>query len=127
MAHSNIARSSEQVQESAQNALKECIENCTKCARSSMQLIPYCLELGGEHASAEHITSLQVCSLICETNAKLMLLDSEFHQDLRKICAEVCRSCERDCKRLGAKDSRMLEFAQIAGQCAESCERMSTH
>lgn len=127
MATPNFSRTSEIAEERAQSALKDCIENCTRCSRSCLTLIPHCLSKGGEHASADHITMLQVCALMCETSAKLMLLDSEFHHDLCKICAEVCRSCERECKRLAGTDSDMLECAQICGQCAESCERMSTH
>lgn len=117
----------EEAIEHANSVLQECIDNCSETARMCLQLIPHCLDVGGDHASAEHINILQVCSIICESNAKLMTLNSEFHHDLCRLCAEVCTACAIDCEMLSKEDTMMIECAEICRKSAESCERMSAH
>ncbi|QDK38151.1 four-helix bundle copper-binding protein [Bdellovibrio sp. NC01] len=109
------------------SAMQQCIDNCTECSHLCLQLVPHCLDMGGEHASSEHISILQICSLICETSAKLMTLDSEFHHDLCRLCAEVCKACATDCERLAQGDEMMIDCVEVCRRCAESCERMSAH
>lgn len=113
--------------EQANSALQECIDNCSLCSRLCLHLIPHCLDMGGDHASSEHISILQVCSIMCDTSAKLMSLDSEFHHDFCRLCAEVCTACAIDCERLSKDDNMMIACAELCRKCAESCERMSAH
>ncbi len=113
--------------EYANSVLQECIDNCTECSRMCLQLIPYCLDMGGEHASSEHIGTLQVCSIMCEACAKLMTLESEFHHDLCRLCAQICITCAIDCERLADDNPLMIDCAEICRKAAESCERMSAH
>ncbi|MDG0816297.1 four-helix bundle copper-binding protein [Bdellovibrio svalbardensis] len=113
--------------EQANSILQDCIDNCTECSRLCLQLIPHCLDVGGEHATSEHINILHVCSIICETNAKLMTLDSEFYHDLCRLSAEVSTACAADCDALSKNDAIMVEGAEICRKTAESCNRMLVH
>jgi hypothetical protein len=107
--------------------MRLCIDNCLECSRNCTELIPHCLSLGGAHAEKEHITLLSTCALICNTSAKLMMLDSNFHHDLCKICSEVCNQCADDCDAVGGADERMIDVANICRKCADSCDRMASH
>ena len=107
--------------------MRLCIQNCLDCAKACTLLIPHCLSLGGAHATKEHISLLSSCSLICNTSAKLMVFDSDFHHDLCKICAEICNQCADDCDEIGGSDSMMFDTADICRRCADSCERMASH
>ncbi len=105
--------------------MKECIQNCLDCYQSCTQMIPHCLSMGGEHASAEHINLLQACLSICDTSAKFMLLDSNFHTEVCGVCAEICDACAKDCRSMGKESPEMLECAEICERCAASCRKMA--
>lgn len=103
----------------------DCIENCLDCFEACSSLIPHCLEMGGEHATKEHITMLSSCALICDTSAKMMLLGSSFHGDTCGICADICLRCAEECERIGSDDDQMKDCAEVCRRCAESCKAMT--
>lgn len=105
--------------------MQRCIELCGNCHDSCMQLVTHCLEMGGEHASSEHIGLLLDCSQICHTSEDFMLRQSQFHTSVCGVCAEVCDRCAQDCERLANGDQHMLDCAAICRQCADSCGTMA--
>jgi len=52
----------------------QCIEDCQRChdecLRTAMQ---QCLEMGGEHASRDHLSLMLTCAELCQTAANAML------------------------------------------------------
>ena len=104
--------------------MQECIDECLSCYSICEQTIQHCLELGGKHAEQQHIRTMQDCAAICRTSADFMLRSSPFHNRTCGICAEVCRACERECRKMG-DDEMMQRCADACRKCAESCERMA--
>jgi hypothetical protein len=103
--------------------MQKCIAVCVECARSCAETITHCLQMGGKHADARHITLLRDCAVICETSARFMLHGSTFHGQTCAVCAEVCDACAKSCEALGGEE--MKACADACRRCAESCRRMA--
>ena len=104
--------------------MEQCIQECLNCHRVCLSTVAYCLQMGGQHAGATHITLLLDCAEICQTSANFMLRGSQFHMRTCGVCAEVCDRCAEDCAQFG-DDRMMQECAQACRRCAESCRRMA--
>jgi hypothetical protein len=105
--------------------MQQCITNCLDCHAICVQTIGHCLEMGGEHASKGHITTLQDCAQICAASADFMLRSSPFHAQTCGVCAEVCDACAEECERMAQGDAMMQACAESCRRCAESCRRMA--
>ena len=49
--------------------MQHCIQNCLDCHRPCLQTAAKCLQHGGQHAAAQHITLMLDCAQICLTSA----------------------------------------------------------
>lgn len=98
--------------------MRECIQNCLECHSICLATVPHCLQMGGEHASQAHITTLLQCAEICQTSANFMLLNAPLHPRVCGVCAEACERCAEECERMANGDQQMLA-------CADSCRRMA--
>ena len=103
--------------------MRECIDRCRSCQDVCLESVTHCLELGGRHASAEHIRMLLACAEICDTSARFMLLGSELHARTCGVCAEVCEACAQACSAFD--DEVMKQCADACRRCAESCREMA--
>ncbi|HSH80069.1 MAG TPA: four-helix bundle copper-binding protein [Herpetosiphonaceae bacterium] len=117
MHHTTGSGSSQQMQ--------QCIQNCLDCHSICLATVAYCLQMGGMHAEASHITMLLDCAEICQTSANFMLRGSMFHGRTCAVCAEVCAACAQDCAQMG-EDAQMQACAEACRRCAESCRQMDT-
>ncbi len=106
------------------SSMQDCIELCYDCSTSCLQLIPYCLKQGEDHAEAAHILLLQNCAEICRTSANLMISNSPFSADICKICADICKQCADDCEKFDG-DLKMKRCADVCRKCADSCQSMA--
>lgn len=104
--------------------MQECIDLCLDCSTTCLQLIPYCLNEGKEHADPTHVLLLQNCAEICRTSANFMISNSAFSADVCKVCADVCKQCADDCEGFG-DDEMMKQCAEICRACADSCQSMT--
>jgi hypothetical protein len=107
----------------AGSQMKECIDACLSCGAVCMETIRHCLEMGGKHAEAQHITIMMDCAEICQTSANFLLRGSAAHVETCSTCAAVCRACEESCRQIGG--DTMSRCADECAKCAESCERMA--
>jgi hypothetical protein len=103
--------------------MKECGEICLECYTTCTETLSYCLEQGGEHVEAPHVTLLQDCIEICRTSADFLLRGSSLHATTCAACAEICERCAEDCARIGGEE--MDRCAEVCRRCAESCRQMS--
>lgn len=103
--------------------MHDCIDRCQNCQESCLEAVNHCLEIGGEHAAADHISMLLACAEICDTSARFMLLGSAHQARTCEVCAEICDACAEDCERLG-DDEMMQRCADACRRCAESCRQM---
>ena len=105
--------------------MRDCIDECQHCHATCLATVRHCLEMGGPHAEARHITLLLDCAEACATSADFMLRGSALHPRTCAVCAEAGRLCAEDCERLGANDALMKECAEACRRCASYCERMA--
>ena len=105
--------------------MQTCIENCQNCHTVCLETINHCLEMGGEHASPDHIKLLQDCVNICQTSADFMIRGSEHHAAVCGVCAEVCDACAKECERMADGNEFMQRCADACRRCAESCREMA--
>jgi len=108
----------------ASREMQQCIDECLACYQACHATARHCLDLGGAHAEANHMTLLLDCADVCETTAKLMLHGSDAHRQACGLCAEICRSCEESCRQMSQDDEMMSHCADTCHSCAESCDRM---
>jgi hypothetical protein len=106
--------------------MQQCIDECLACYQSCHTTVRHCLELGGNHAEPAHVTLLLDCAEICKTSAELMLHGSDMHKQASALCADICRSCEESCRRIGQEDEIMSHCADVCHSCAVSCDRMAS-
>ena len=110
--------------ETKNGEMKQCIENCQSCAEICLETLTHCLKKGGEHVKQQHIALLQVCADICQTSARAMLLNSQYHTVICGACAKICEACAEECGSF-ENDRMMKECADVCKRCAESCREMT--
>ena len=103
--------------------MQECIDRCQSCQEVCLSTATHCLELGGKHATPDHMRMLLACAEICDTSARFMLLGSKHHARICDVCAEVCEACAADCDRFD--DDMMRQCAEACRRCADSCRQMA--
>jgi hypothetical protein len=106
--------------------MQQCIQNCLDCHSICLATVPHCLQMGGHHASQQHITTLMQCAEICQTSANFMLMNSPLHARVCGVCAEACVRCAQECEQMANGDQQMLACAETCRRCAESCRQMAT-
>jgi hypothetical protein len=104
--------------------IQQCIDECLNCCEVCVRTTEHWFELRGKHVEASQVRTVSDCVAICQTNAGFMLRGSRFHAGTCALCAEVCRECERECRRIG-DDQMMQQCADACRRCAESCERIA--
>lgn len=104
--------------------VQECIDKCLECFESCSSTIPHCLEMGGDHASTDHIGLLSLCADICQSSVKAMEFNVELKDKVCDLCAEVCNMCADECERMAEGDQKMISCARICRECAEACKSM---
>jgi hypothetical protein len=105
-----------------EDAMRECIEHCMECHRTCLQMaMNHCLKVGGKHVEPDHFRLMINCAEICQTSANFMLSGSKHHALTCGVCAQVCRTCAKDCERVGNMD----DCVTTCRRCAESCEKMA--
>lgn len=105
--------------------MRSCIESCTRCHSVCLETAAHCLQMGGKHAEANHISMLLDCAQICAASADFMLRGSPFHAQVCGVCAQVCEACAQSCESIDPNDQMMQQCAQVCRQCAESCRMMA--
>lgn len=115
---------SSQATKQVSQQMQQCIEECLNCHRICLETVSYCLQQGGQHSAAAHITTLLACAEICQTSANFMILGTELHRFTCAACAKVCEQCATECEQMG-NDARMKACAEACRRCAESCQRMA--
>lgn len=107
----------------ANPATESCIEACLRCHQICWQMATtHCLSLGGQHVEEKHLKLMLNCAELCQTAANFMLSESEHHQLLCGVCAEVCEACADSCEDVGDMD----ECVQACRRCAQECQSMSS-
>jgi hypothetical protein len=104
--------------------MRRCIDECHSCHEICLETVSHCLQKGGRHAEAAHVTTLLDCADICATSANFMLRGSEQQGRTCDVCAEVCERCAESCEQV-SDDDIMRRCAEACRRCAESCRKMA--
>ncbi|HLU76485.1 MAG TPA: four-helix bundle copper-binding protein [Burkholderiales bacterium] len=103
-------------------ALQACIDLCLDCYRSCLaEATGHCLEKGGRHADADHISLMLGCAQLCRTTAEFMLMQTKLHYKVCGACAEICEACAVSCEQL----EDMEHCVEICRRCADECRRIA--
>jgi len=97
-----------------------CITACNECRRVCLGHVRHCLDIGGEHAEADHIAMLLTSAQVCSAAVELMTIDSEWHPIFCDLCAQVCEDCADECAAMG----EMEDCVAACRQCVQSCRQM---
>src|SRR5262245_976651 len=99
-------------------SVQRCIEICTLCHEACLETLSHCLRSG--HTAPSHLRILLDCAEICQTNANLLIRNSDVHRPVCAACAAACTACASSCVQfLGDED--MKRCGEICRQCAEAC------
>ena len=104
--------------------MQHCIDSCIESHGMCEETITYCLQQGGEHASATLIRALTDCADICRMCADMMMRDSDFSGAMCGLCADVCLRCAEECGRMDA-DQQMMSCAETCRRTADMCRQMA--
>lgn len=106
--------------------MKNGVMKMLECYKSCTMTINHCLNMGGEHASPEHINLMMDCAKICQLSADFAMRGSEFHADLCNLCADICERCAEQCEAMAGDSEEMKQCAQTCRDCAEVCRSMAS-
>jgi hypothetical protein len=96
-----------------------------ECFAICEETVAHCLDLGAEHASRQHITTVLDCAESCAQMAAFMARDSQLHAQAARLCAEACDRCAETCERLAGDDALMRRCAETCRRCAQECRAMA--
>ena len=105
--------------------MQACIDSCMDCHAMCEETITYCLQQGGEYASAALIRALSDCADMSRMCADLMMRGSELSGGMCRLCADACMRCAEECARM-AGDEQMAACADMCRRCADMCRQMDT-
>lgn len=104
--------------------MQDGIYTTTECAEVCLAALSHCLEMGGPHATAEHIRLLLDCNEACQLASAFMTRGSEMHAAACRLCAEVCAACAESCE-VFEDDEEMEACADVCHRCADACRQMA--
>ncbi|MCF6157067.1 MAG: four-helix bundle copper-binding protein [wastewater metagenome] len=104
--------------------LDQCIKDCLECYNVCIKTISHCLQMGGKHAGAGHISLLRDCADVCRANTDLMLRNSGWSGRTCSLCADICIECASNCEKF-TDDQIMRECANVCNHTAESCRKVA--
>lgn len=104
-------------------AMHDCITNCSDCHDICTATAQYCLEQGGALADAALIRTLLECAQACDVSRDMMLRGSPLHHIYCRGCAHACGSCASACEKF-ADDAVLRECVETCRRCMESCREM---
>jgi Cys-rich four helix bundle protein (predicted Tat secretion target) len=101
---------------SAKSPHQAIVEATKRCESVGNACLRHCLRLTrlGDKSLADCMRSVSAMLPICVATNRLATLDAKPLQALAKVCADVCRECEAEC--------RKHEFHHVeCTRCAEAC------
>lgn len=107
----------------AHEKYQSCIDACYECAAACDHCATACLNEDDVKAMARCVALDIDCAQACRTAAASMARDSEFAQQICKLCADICEACGKECAQ--HKYDHCQECARACETCAEECRKMA--
>lgn len=90
------------------------------CVQRAEECTSHCLSMfaAGDTSLAACARSVHEMTAVCSALQRLALLDSTHLKSFSPVCAEVCESCEKECRK-HAKDH------EVCAKCADACKDLA--
>jgi hypothetical protein len=88
--------------------LMKCMAICKACWRKCI-----------EEDNKETAVLCAECAEVCDLALRLKCANSQFSNDMLKLCAEVCKRCGEACQRIEAQHCK--ECGDICNRCSATC------
>ncbi|MHB0877823.1 MAG: four-helix bundle copper-binding protein [Anaerolineae bacterium] len=105
--------------------MQESVKLADGCAMVCEQTTMHCLEKGGKHAEANHVRLMMDCSEICHSASKFMSVQSPFHSQVCGVGADICDQCAQSCEQF-RDDQMLMQCAEICRRCGADMRRMAS-
>ena len=94
------------------------IDACLACIAACENCATHCIRMA-ESLHLRCITLCRDCSDICTLCIKTALRDSQYKEEIMKLCAAICRACAAECDKF--EEEHCKECARICTACADAC------
>lgn len=110
--------------------MKRAVDQCEAAAQMCEQLLPRCMEVGGEQMMRAG-TKLMSCMDMCHMAANMMTrcAGSKASTEMPnmcmrslELCADMCDLCVRMARSM--EGAEWVECADVMARCAEACRQM---
>lgn len=98
------------------------MDNCFETSQAAEKCAQHCIEMG----EADRARCIRLCRDVAELadlHARMMVRDSEYHEEIARVCADLCETCAEECENVGGKIPQAC--AEACRKSAESCRRMA--
>ena len=99
------------------------ITDLMNCSSTIQETLMYCLQKGGRHADARHISLLMDTAELCKAGTSVLFHSSPVSQRVVGVIAEVCQECATSCEQFG-DDPQMKACYDACLRTANSCRRI---
>lgn len=98
--------------------------NCIKTAELCKAHCVMMLEQGDKSMAACH-RSVNETIAVCQALVSLAAQGSHAVHGIAKVALDVCKNCEKECRKLEAKHSVCKDCAEACAACAKECMRVA--
>lgn len=103
---------------------QSCLLACSTCAIVCMDCHSDCLNEHDLKMLRRCIRLTDDCTAICLLAIKAMASDSEFANQICKLCAEICTACADECEKHNHME-HCKKCSEICSNCAQECLKMT--
>lgn len=96
---------------------KNIVDACLACLVTCESCTTDCIAVGNK----ECILLCRDCADICALCARFEARGSQFAQDLKALCAEICKACSIECAKHASHHSSCKECSAACERCATLC------
>lgn len=98
------------------------------CVKTGEICIDHCLDLfaDGDTSTAACARSVNDLLSVCATLRHLATQNSKHLPKFAKVAADICRDCEKECRKHEKEHSQCRDCADSCAACAKECDKAAT-
>ena len=106
---------------------KALFESADGCVRTGLLCQAHCQTLlaGGDRSIADCSKSVDALLPVCQTLAALAAQGSVFLPRYAKLAGDVCRACEKECRKHVKEHEQCRDCAEACARCAKNCDSVA--
>ena len=112
---------------SGSNPFAGVIDSSADCLKTGEACLAHCVTLlgQGDKEMAAYAQSVSELLAACDALMKLASQKSKFTPALAKLTADVCASCEKQCRKYEAQHAECKACADSCAECLKSCNTIA--